>query len=304
MASSNASDAPQDGQERKAHEYGRPMSIEDASNKYFIHPLSDVIVRLGIKTGLSPNLVSLLGLGCGILAAFLYYELPNTNYVIGGFAAMIGWHILDGADGRLARATGKTSAFGRIIDGLCDHLVFGAVYIALAIHMVAGGMSPWIWALVVGAGIAHAVQAAGYEERRQKYQRRLDGICREDVEETLLQVDGKRSFLAAFYDGAQKLVAGGDYGLDAKLGAMRCSEAGKEDACALVHRTVPMVKAWGLLNANNRTFLIFVAAFFGRPELFFAFELIGLSTVMAVLMVAEWQMEKSLASQVAVTEPA
>lgn len=299
-----AADCSDEATPRKAHEYGRPMSIEDGSNRYFIHPLSDVVVKVGIKLGISPNFVSFLGLGCGILAAFLYYELPEPAYMLGAFAAMVGWHILDGADGRLARATGNTSAFGRIIDGICDHLVFGAVYIALAIHMMANGWTADVWWLVVGAGIAHAVQAAGYEERRQKYQRRLDGICREDVEETLLKIDGKKSFLAGVYDAAQKLVSGGDYGLDAKLAAMRATEQGKEDACALVHRTVPMVKAWGLLNANNRTMMIFLAAIFNRPELYFIIELVGLTVVMGLLILAERQMEVSLASEAVVTEPA
>jgi len=299
-----AAESTGDVQEHKTHEYGRPMSIEDASNRFLIHPLSDVVVKFGIKFGLSPNLVSLLGLGCGILAAFLYYELPNTSYVVGAFAAMLGWHILDGADGRLARATGNTSAFGRIIDGICDHLVFGAVYIALALQMIASGAPTSIWWLVIAAGVAHGIQAAGYEERRQKYQRRLEGICREDVEETLLKIDGKKSLLASVYDAAQKLVAGGDYGFDGKLAALRTTEEGKEEACALVHRTVPMVKIWGLLNANNRTFLIFAVALFGRPELFFLFELVVLSAIMAVLMVAEWQVEKTLSVTSQVTEPA
>jgi len=299
-----AAESSGDAQEHKAHEYGRPMSIEDASNRFLIHPLSDVVVKFGIKFGLNPNLVSFMGLGCGILAAFLYYGLPNTSYVVGAFAAMLGWHILDGADGRLARATGNTSAFGRIIDGICDHLVFGAIYVALALQMIASGAPTSVWWLVVATGVAHGIQAAGYEERRQKYQRRLEGICREDVEETLLKIDGKKSLLASVYDAAQKLVAGGDYGLDGKLATLRTTEEGKEEAYALVHRTVPMVKTWGLLNANKRTFLIFAAALLGRPELFFLFELIVLSAIMAILMVAEWQMEKTLSATDRVTEPA
>jgi len=280
--------------EREAHEYGRPSSIEDVSNQYFIHPLSDWVVKIGIRLGLSPNLVSFLGLGCGVLAAFMYYQLPQASYVTGAFVAMIGWHIFDGADGRLARATGKTSAFGRIIDGICDHLVFGAVYISLALHLLETGHSPAIWWLVVGAGVSHAVQAAGYEERRQKYQRRLDGICREKVQETLLQIDGKQSFLASLYDSAQKLVAGGDYGLDKQLAALGESKEGKHHAATLVAKTVPMVRTWGLLNANNRTFLIFIFAFIGQPAFYFAFELVVLNFVLLALMVAEWRQEKSL----------
>ncbi len=281
--------------EQKAHEYGRPVSIEDASNRYFIHPLSDMVVSFGIKTNLSPNFVSLLGLASGIFAAFFYYHLPQPDYVLAGFIAMIGWHIFDGADGRLARATGNTSAFGRIIDGMCDHLVFGAVYIALALHLIETGYSLNVWWLVFGAGVSHAVQAAGYEERRQKYQRRLSGARREFVQKNLVEINGKKSYLAAFYDAAQSFVAGGNYGLDDKLEAMADN---KEQVNLLIMKTVPMVKAWALLNANNRTFLIFIFAYLGQPAFYFAFELIVLNIVMLILIIAEWRLEKSLVSDV------
>jgi CDP-diacylglycerol---serine O-phosphatidyltransferase len=287
----------------KAHEYGRPTSIEDASNRYFIHPISDWIVAVGIKLELSPNFVSLLGLGCGVISAFLYYQLPQPAFVVGAFIAMLGWHVLDGADGRLARATGKTSAFGRIIDGICDHLVFGAVYIALALHLVETGFPIGVWWLVLGAGISHGVQAAAYEERRQKYQRRIDGISRDKVQESLLVVDGKKSTLAGSYDFLQKLVGGNGADLDNKLVTLNGGIEGKRLADSIVARTVPMVKAWGLLNANNRTFLIFVFAFIGQPALFFAFELLVLNFVLIVLLVAERQLEKTLVSEANIAIP-
>jgi len=292
-----ADQAMGEADERDAHEYGRPLSIEDASNRLFIHPLSDVIVKIGIKLGLNPNAVSLAGLGLGVLAAFLYYELPEPAYVLAAFAAMLGWHIFDGADGKLARATGKTSAFGRILDGAVDHLVFSAVYIGLAIHIVDSGAPLAIWWLVVGAGLSHAVQAAGYEERRQKYQRRLDGIRRDAVEEERLTVDGKKSALAVVYDHAQKFVAGGDHGLDEKLEKLRTSKDGIQQATILVARTVPMVRAWGLLNANNRTFLIFLFALLDQPLMYFAFEFFILNFVLVILMVIETRMEKNLVCQ-------
>ncbi|UTW59315.1 CDP-alcohol phosphatidyltransferase family protein [Kordiimonas sp. SCSIO 12603] len=278
----------------KPPEYGRPNSIEDASNKYFIHPLSELVVEIGIALKLSPNIISFMGMGCGFLAAYLYYYLPQTPYVIGGFLAMIGWHVFDGADGKLARATGKTSAFGRIIDGICDHVVFSVVYISLALHLVETGYSPNVWWLVIGAGISHAVQAAGYEERRQKYQRRIEGLHRTSVQDKLLHINGKKSFLASLYDKAQKLVAGADHGLDCKLMELSETQWGKGVAGAVIMRTIPMVKAWALLNANNRTLLIFIFAFMGQPALYFAVELILFNIIMLGLIIAEWQQEKTL----------
>ena len=278
---------------KEPHEYGRPQTIEDASNRYIIHPLSDLVVQGAIKIGISPNFVSFLGLACGCLAGVLYYYLPQPGYVISAFLLMVAWHVFDGADGRLARATGKTSAVGRIIDGICDHLVFGFVYIALALHLVETGYPLSVWWLVVGAGVSHAIQAAGYEERRQKYQRRTDGIGRKQVQDTLLVVNGKKSFWASLYDAGQKLVSGGDYGLDNRLEELRTKDP--EKAKAIVEHTTSMVRSWGILNANNRTLLIFVAALLGQPALYyFAFELIVLNFVLFLLMYAERQQEKML----------
>lgn len=277
----------------KPESYGRPDAIEDATNKYFIHPLSTHLVTLGLKLKLSPNFVSLLGLACGLLAAVFYYQLPQEKYVVAGFICMVFWHILDGADGKLARATGKASAFGRIIDGICDHLVFGAVYISLTLHLLETGYSLSIWWLVIAAGISHAVQAAGYEERRQKYQRRLKGLSRSDVQEDLLAIKGKRSFLAGLYDSAQRLVSNKENDLDKRLKEL---EADQHIAASLIERTVPMVRAWGLLNANNRTILIFIFAAMGQPIFYFAFELIVLNFILIVLLIAERQQEKKIAA--------
>lgn len=278
---------------KKPHEYGRPQTIEDASNRYLIHPLSDLVVKGAMKVGVSPNFVSFLGLACGFLAGILYYQLPQPGYVFSAFLLMVAWHVFDGADGRLARATGKTSAFGRIIDGICDHLVFGFVYIALALHLIETGYSLSVWWLVVGAGVSHAIQAAGYEERRQKYQRRLEGVGRNQAQDSLLVVNGKKSFWAGLYDMGQKLVAGGDYGLDGRLDELRRDNPSQADA--IVQKTASMVRAWGILNANNRTLLIFLAALLGQPALYyFAFELIVLNFVLLLLIYAERQQETML----------
>ena len=40
---------------------------------------------------------------------------------------------MDGADGQLARLTGKTSELGKAMDGLVDHLSFALVYIGLTL---------------------------------------------------------------------------------------------------------------------------------------------------------------------------
>jgi len=281
--------------ELQPHEYTRPMSIEDGTNQYFIHPLSDVIVKVSLALKLSPNFISLLGLFCGILAAYNYYNLPAPYSVLMGFGCMVMWHILDGADGRLARLTGNCSAFGRVLDGICDHLVFGAVYIVFALRLMETNSALWVWALVLGAAISHAIQSAGYEERRQKLQRRLKGVNRTDGSEGVLGKNGEKSFLASGYDKVQLLVSGKPTGLDQALSTLKGDE---NKRISVINKTVPMVKAWGLLNANNRTIFIAIVAYLGQPELFFMLEVAVLNVIMFILIFAERKQEQMLAKNI------
>jgi phosphatidylglycerophosphate synthase len=61
------------------------------------------------------------------------------------------WLLADSLDGMVARARGTSSAFGRELDGFCDHGVFLLLYLALAWPTREGVA----WSLVVGAATAH-----------------------------------------------------------------------------------------------------------------------------------------------------
>jgi len=277
-------------------DYGRPLSIEELSNRYVVHPLSSIIERFAVKQGLSANLISFLGLGAGWLAALFYYYQDHRIYVLGGFLFMVAWHVFDGADGRVARATGTSSAFGRIIDGICDHLVFGAVYIAFVLHLIASGNSPWVWALGLAAGISHALQAAGYEERRQKFQRRLKGAARHTVASRLTEIDGKQSILARTYDRAQTLLSGGSSNLDKVIDYNRSVNIPESATQEMIGETTVIVRAWALLNANNRTLMLAIFAWFKQPILYFFYEIIVLNVLLLGLVVYEHWTENRIAT--------
>lgn len=281
----------------KQAEYGRPNSIEEASNRFIVHPLSALVAKLAIRLKISANIVSFIGLAAGWLAAYFYFKQSELIFVALGFLSMFAWHVFDGADGRVARATGTSSPFGRIIDGICDHLVFGAVYIAFVLYLLKTGSSNAVWVLAIGAAISHAVQAAGYEERRQKYQRRSKGISRDQVTDDLLSVDGKKSFLAGIYDAAQRLVSGGGSVLDTKLQNLRSAGVSEPRIQTTINKTSKIVKAWSLLNANNRTIMIAVFAALQRPALYFIYEIIVLNIVLIGLIVYEKSAETQIAAE-------
>jgi phosphatidylglycerophosphate synthase len=155
----------------------RPRELQDPLNHYLYHPLAWQLARLLAPTPITPNMVSVVGAGFVVAAALVY-----TGW-LGGLAwpaaALVGmvlhmtWHVVDGADGDLARLTGRSSPIGEMVDGLCDYLSHAVLYILLAL-LLAGGtgfFSGWTaWVLVVAAGISHALQANHVEVQRRQYQ--------------------------------------------------------------------------------------------------------------------------------------
>src|SRR3954471_18230839 len=85
----------------------RTIEIEEFTNRYVIHPISGWLVPLFHQRDIHPNTVSLAGAVSGAIAAVCYYNYEHTAAAVAGFLFMLGWHVFDGADGQLARLSGK-----------------------------------------------------------------------------------------------------------------------------------------------------------------------------------------------------
>lgn len=277
-------------------QYGRPLCIEDYSNRYLVHPLSQLVVKLALPLRISANAVSVTGLGFGLLAGVLYFYQADWRFALAAFFCMFIWHVLDGADGRIARATNSTSSLGRIIDGVCDHLVFASAYFGFTFYLLSTGSSHTVWLLAIAAAISHGLQAAAYEERRQKYHRRLTGIQRDQIAAKLKQIAGKPSLLAWAYDAVQKLSATKHSPLDDYL-QQSASDLDQAAVQKIVNKSRPTVRLWALLNANNRTIMLAITAVIGQPQWFFYFELIVLNLVFIGLLLFEYFSEKSIVAK-------
>jgi phosphatidylglycerophosphate synthase len=274
----------------------RTPEIEEVTNRYVIHPVSRACVRFFARWGVAPNAVSLTGMGLGAAAALAYYHYPHGPMALLGFALMLGWHVMDGADGQLARLTGHTSALGKVLDGVCDYVTFVLVYLALA---AASGLGAWAWAAAVLAGLSHAAQASAYEFQRQAY----DCWARDKGTRPLsgpaaTASDGRTRGVARLFDRLhrgylrlQRRVAVVDEPLHDELAAA-LRHAGDADAerrlregyCAI---QAGGVRRWALLSSNYRTLAIFLACLAGAPVLFFVFEIVFLNA--AFLLLARMQ---------------
>lgn len=264
----------------------RPPEIEDPSNLHIVHPISAALLGPAARAGIHPNSISLAGLAFGAAAAFTYFGWNDAARATAGLLLMLAWHVCDGLDGQLARATGKTSALGRFLDGICDHATFTLVYVALFVSLAPthGWLQTFLLAAVAGA--AHAAQAAYFEGERESYIRRRAGIFH--VSERT-EVGG---VLERLYNSAQKRLAGHARPVDRALatGALALPD--------YLHRAAPVVRRMSLLGANGRTLAIWIACLAGEPRLFWLWELVGLSLVAALLAGQLRRIESSLAPTV------
>jgi phosphatidylglycerophosphate synthase len=263
----------------------RTIEIEEFTNRYLIHPISGWLVPVLNRLDVHPNTVSLAGALSGALGALCYYHYGTTAAVVAGFLFMVGWHILDGADGQLARLSGKVTASGYVIDGICDYTTFIFVYVALAIRLTeyAGN---GVWVLVVLAGLSHMLQAAAFEQQRAVYNRWVSGKALGAAAAGETPTRGALGGLAAVYAKLQAPFLPLNAALEQRLRAYGGASADHARAVADAYRERfrRAVLHWSWLSANNRTIAIFVACFIGHPILYFLFELVALNAALVLLV--------------------
>ncbi len=265
----------------------RRLEIEETTNRYLIHPVANQLARLFARLHVRPNSVSIAGMVFGVLAGVAYHQYQDFRFAIGGFCLMIAWHVMDGADGQLARLTQSQSQSGKVLDGICDYVTFIAVYVGLALALSPQyGYRAWILILVSGA--CHAVQSAVYEVQRQDYD--FWGWGKKSAELSDLRAAtakpriGER--LHRFYERVQRVAAGLDSGSRRRLTEIleRQPRRARSIRRRYRERFAPATRRWSVMSANYRTLGIFVAAVLEAPLLYFCFEIIGLSAILIVLL--------------------
>lgn len=116
----------------RASYFGAYKGVTDLLTKYLWPEWALVLTRLAARIGLSPNMVTTIGLAFCITAGMAFYQGLYWLGLITGLVSMV----LDTVDGKLARCTITSSAWGNVYDHGID-----------LIH-------PPIWWWAWGAGLA------------------------------------------------------------------------------------------------------------------------------------------------------
>jgi len=102
-----------------------------------------------VSLGLTPNVLTVVGVVASVVAAFCYLSWKTGWFVLPAAGALVLVSgLIDALDGVVARATGKSSAFGGFLDSVCDRYSDAVVLSAILV----GGLCHPAWGLAAVVG--------------------------------------------------------------------------------------------------------------------------------------------------------
>lgn len=245
----------------------RPIEIEPLSNRFLIHPIGEALLPLAIRLRLHPTAVTGFGLIFGLLAGWAYLNWTDWRFATAGLLLMVGWHIMDGLDGKLARATNQTSDVGRLLDGVADYTAFVAVYVALAVTSPEPKQAVAVAAL---SGLCHALQSLFYEGERATYIRRKSGLFQ------AARRSKAGGLVEEIYNRCEAVLGNRNRPIDIRLQAADPDQQAR--ILQIWHpRAARAFRLMWPLSANGRTSAIWIAVMFKDPMLYWLWEILFLS---------------------------
>ena len=105
---------------------------------------------------LSPNALTIIGLLVSVIAAFQFAR----GFLILGALTILLSGIFDIFDGAVARANGLTTAFGAVLDSVCDRYADALIFAGIIYGLISGNIVQvdflsipmWLWAVIAIIG--------------------------------------------------------------------------------------------------------------------------------------------------------
>jgi phosphatidylglycerophosphate synthase len=281
----------------------RKRELQDSLNHYLYHPLAWQLARLLARTPITPNLVSVIG-GCFVVAAGFAYAQPAASPLGWPWSAVLGmilhmtWHVVDGADGDLARMTGRSSPIGEMVDGVCDYASHIVLYLIL-------GWLLWrqdgtiAWWLMWAAGISHAVQSNHVEVQRRQYQwwvygtpwiRHSHGDKNAATRKSVFGV-----FVSAYLAAAMGMTPHARAIDEATVAAENDPVARDRLRAAVQAEALPLMPLLKFLGPNPRAIVLGLSMIAGSPLYYFLYQAVFLNLLLALSVVLHNRAAKRMA---------
>lgn len=251
---------------------GKPRELQGFLNRTIYHPAARRLASVLVPTRVTPNMVSVFGALMVITTGILYAQVGTMAAVLTGFAIHLLWHVVDGADGDLARLTGRASASGEVVDGLCDYGGHVALYVLLAIALDES-LGPIAWVLAVGAGGSRIAQSVFAESSRRSYQWWAYGVPW--LQQQRAGPTGIGGALGRLYLAVSGMLTGATARINAVVSSAEVDPAERQRIARLAREAAPsFLLLPGALGANPRTIILGLSMIVGSPVWFFLVEII------------------------------
>jgi hypothetical protein len=275
--------------------------MQDPLNHYIYHPLAWQLALRLARTRLTPNMVSVIGGGFVIAAAVAYAQPWWPVSALLGMALHMTWHVVDGADGDLARITGRSSPIGEMVDGLCDYASHVVLLprARLGCSTTRSAISPGRSTVV--AGLSHILQSNHVEVQRRQYQWWVYGTpwLRNTHEADSATANSGFGGLVSFYLNLASGLTPYALKIDAAV-----AEASDHDPAALERiRTAvraeapPLLFLCKLLGPNPRAIVLGLGMLAGSPLYFFIYQAVVLNGLLVLSVVEHNRAARRIATK-------
>ena len=283
----------------------RPRELQDPLNHYLYHPLAWQLARRLAATPATPNMVSVFGGLMVVLAGVCYAGLSYPLSAALGLALHMSWHVIDGADGDLARLTGRASPIGEMVDGLSDYLSHVVLYLILGwvlSHqpgLFAGGKG---WALIFFAGFSHAIQSNHVEVQRRQYQFWVYGtpwIRSSHGQADSATAQSWAAALVSAYIGVANGMTPFALKVDAAIDAAKGDRARLDEIAAAVRAEAPpLLLMCKVLGPNPRAIVLGISMFAGTPLWYMLYQSVVLNGLMVISVALHNAAAKRIAAKI------
>ncbi|MBW8783174.1 MAG: CDP-alcohol phosphatidyltransferase family protein [Novosphingobium sp.] len=280
----------------------RPRELQDPLNFYLYHPLSWQLALRLARTPITPNMVSVFGGLLVVCAAIAYAQPWGEAAALLGLALHMSWHVVDGADGDLARITGRTSALGEMIDGICDYVSHIVLYLVLATVLAAQMDPAAAWGLTTFAGLSHIVQSNHVEVQRRSYQYWVYGTPWLRHTHGMADAETRRGIVATIAAAYLALASGlTPYALriDAAVEAAAGDPARLERIRAIVRcHAGPLILLLKFLGPNPRAIVLGASMLAGSPVWYFLYQSVALNLLLVASVVVHNAAARRMAADI------
>lgn len=165
-------------------------SMTDPVNRFYRYPAARALLPvLGRISWLTPNHVTYVHTAFGLLAAGLVAWTRSPVYLVVAFVCLEMRMVLDCFDGVLARATGKSSPFGRALDEIADTVAMITLTIATTYRLSLGWRGVLLASLMLGMG---GLCANAWDF----YKRKITTCLKDGKDKVLEEIDEKKALVA------------------------------------------------------------------------------------------------------------